>query len=70
MLIGARYMATYAKLPPAGGGHFEFMQMRVKNDRLNLFPSLKMFTWSCTTFMPKGILVLKSAGWFVLGSPL
>jgi hypothetical protein len=63
-------MVTYVKIPHACGSHFGFMQMRVKNDGLNLFPSLNSCIWSCTTFMPKGIIVLKSAGWFVLDSPL
>jgi hypothetical protein len=65
MLIGTLYMVTYVKIQPVGGGHFEFMQMRVKKDRLNLFPSLKSFIWSCTIFMPKGIIVLKSAAFGV-----
>jgi hypothetical protein len=73
MLIGTTYMVTYVKIQPAGGGHFECMHMRVTNDRLNLCPSLKSFIWSCTTFIPNGILVIKSdlSGYIqVLESPL
>jgi hypothetical protein len=57
MLIWTPYMVTYVKIPQDCGSHFGFMQMRVKNDRLNLFPSLKSVIWTCTTFMPKGIIV-------------